>query len=164
VGEVFVKSIGTVRSTRTEIIDDGWDAEEAWIDLDESQFSDDALAGLDGFSHVEVVFLMDRVEDQSVVTGARHPRGNPDWPKVGVFAQRVKNRPNRIGTTICRVLVIQGTQLRLLGLDAVDGTPVLDIKPWMSEFGPRGEVSQPEWSRELMKNYWRDEQGIEPTR
>jgi tRNA (Thr-GGU) A37 N-methylase len=94
------------------------------------------------------------VDTSNVVTGARHPRGNKDWPEVGIFAQRGKDRPNRIGSTICRVARVEGTRLFVIELDAIDGTPVLDIKPVMAEFLPRGEVWQPEWSHELMREYW----------
>jgi tRNA (adenine37-N6)-methyltransferase len=103
---------------------------------------------------VEAVFHMDRVPPEKIETGARHPRNNQDWPAVGIFAQRGKNRPNQIGTTVCRVLRVEGARLHLEGLDAVDGTPVLDIKPWVREFGPRGEIRQPAWMDELMRGYW----------
>ena len=89
-----------------------------------------------------------------MVLTARHPRGNPDWPKVGVFAQRGRNRPNRLGVSVCRILGVDSTRLLVGGLDAIDGTPVLDIKPVLAEFLPRGEVRQPDWSRELMADYW----------
>ena len=56
--------------------------------------------------------------------------------------------------TVCQVLAVNGSTIRVSGLDAIDGTPVVDIKPWMAEFGPRGEVMQPSWSTELMKDYW----------
>ena len=84
----------------------------------------------------------------------RHNPGNPDWPKVGILAQRAKNRPNRIGITTCELLAVDGPTLTVAGLDAIDGTPVLDVKPYLAEFGPRGELRQPAWSRELMKDYW----------
>jgi hypothetical protein len=58
------------------------------------------------------------------------------------------------GVTVCRILDDEGSTVRFAGLDAIDGTPVVDIKPWMSEFGPRGDVSQPSWSTELMTGYW----------
>ena len=69
-------------------------------------------------------------------------------------AQRGKNRPNQLGLTICKILKVEGKQLHLEGLDAVHATPVLDIKPWVAEFGPRGEVVQPTWMSELMEHYW----------
>lgn len=149
-----VTSIGVVRSSRAEAIDDGWDGIDSAITIDAEQFEVDALAGLTAFSHVEVVYLFDQVDPAKVQAGARHPRGNIAWPKVGIFAQRAKARPNRIGVTICRLLAVDGLTLTVHGLDAIDGTPVLDLKPYMSEFGPRGDVQQPPWSRELMSSYW----------
>jgi len=154
---VDIAPIGRVSSARTEPLDDDWDAVPASITLDAERFAPDALTGLDEFSHVEVVFLFDRVDPASVQTAARRPRGNPAWPLVGIFAQRGKARPNRIGVTVCRLLGVDGLTVRVQGLDAIDGTPVLDLKPWMAEFGPRGEVRQPAWSAELMAGYWRAE-------
>ncbi len=151
--EWTVRAIGFVSSTRREVVDDGWDAETASITL-VSPFDESAVAGLDAFSHVEVIYLFDRVDPASVHTGSRRPRGNPDWPEVGVFAQRVKNRPNRLGLSTCELLAVDGSTLRVRGLDAVDGTPVLDIKPYMEEFAPRAPVRQPPWSHELMQGYW----------
>ncbi|MFD0476032.1 TrmO family methyltransferase [Nonomuraea thailandensis] len=80
--------------------------------------------------------------------------GNPDWPEVGIFAQRGKNRPNRLGVSRCRLLAVEGLDLRVRGLDAIDGTPVLDVKPYMAEFGPQGETVQPAWATELMRAYY----------
>ena len=148
-----IEPIGTVSSSRREPTDDRWDTESTSIMLGE-RFGESALAGLDGFSHIEVVYLFDRVAPDSIDERARRPRGNPDWPLVGIFAQRGKNRPNRIGLTTCRLLGIQGKVLTVSGLDAIDGTPVLDIKPYFAEFGPRGQVRQPEWARDLMRHYW----------
>lgn len=153
-GAVVMRPVGTVRSTRSLPTDDFWDAETASIELDTQRFGPDALQGLSAFSHVVVVFVFDRVDEAGVETGARHPRGNRAWPSVGVFAQRGRNRPNRIGVTVCQVRRIEGTVLHLAGLDAIEGTPVLDIKPWIAGFGPRGEVREPGWAGELMRDYW----------
>jgi tRNA-Thr(GGU) m(6)t(6)A37 methyltransferase TsaA len=152
--EIPMTPIGAVRSTRTVPDDDAWDAETASIELDAAQFAAEALAGLDDFSHVEVVYVFDRVDPRKVERTARRPRSNPEWPRVGVFAQRGKSRPNRIGTTICRIDRVEGLRLHVTGLDAIDGTPVLDLKPWVREFGPRGDVRQPPWIGELMRAYW----------
>jgi tRNA (Thr-GGU) A37 N-methylase len=73
---------------------------------------------------------------------------------VGIFAQRAKGRPNRIGSTIVAIAGRRGRDLEVVGLDAVDGTPVVDIKPVMREFLPRTAVRQPRWATELMKHYW----------
>jgi tRNA (adenine37-N6)-methyltransferase len=125
------------------------------------RFSADAFLGLSEFSHVEILFCFHAVDPAGVVTGARHPRGNGDWPLTGIFSQRAKNRPNRLGSTICRLLRIEDIQLYIAGLDAIDGTPVLDIKPVMTEFLPRGDVAQPRWSHELMADYWGREPQID---
>ncbi|MSQ48455.1 MAG: hypothetical protein EXR78_08775 [Deltaproteobacteria bacterium] len=96
-----------------------------------------------------------QVEEQKIVTTARHPRNNPQWPKIGIFAQRGKNRPNRLGLSIVQILERKGKVPRVAHLDAIDGTPVLDIKPLMAEFLPQGDIRQPPWVKELMADYWK---------
>jgi tRNA-Thr(GGU) m(6)t(6)A37 methyltransferase TsaA len=151
--EWTVHAIGFVRSPRDQAVDDDWGEIDSVIELVEP-YGADAVRGLDQFTHVEVIFLFDRVDPATVNTGARHPRNNPAWPEVGVFAQRAKNRPNRLGLVTANLLRVDGTTLHVNGLDAIDGTPVLDIKPHMEEFAPRGRVSQPAWSHDLMRDYW----------
>lgn len=151
---IAMTPIGVVRSSRTAAFDDFWDQEEASVLLDETHYSAEALSGITDFSHVEIVFVMEQLDPLKVEIRRRHPRGNPDWPSVGIFAQRAGGRPNRIGVCVCRVLKVDGGRLHVEGLDAIDGTPVLDIKPWVTEFGPRGEVRQPAWMSELMAHYW----------
>jgi tRNA-Thr(GGU) m(6)t(6)A37 methyltransferase TsaA len=153
-GTIEVRPIGHVRGGRAEPIDDDWGAVEAVVVLDAERFSPDALAGLDAFSHVDVVFVFHGVDESKLALGARRPRGRADWPEVGIFAQRAKARPNRIGVTTCELVGVDGLEVRVRGLDAIDGTPVLDLKPYMVEFAPRREVHQPEWSHELMRAYW----------
>jgi tRNA-Thr(GGU) m(6)t(6)A37 methyltransferase TsaA len=148
-----VTPIGYVRGGRSSPEDDNWGQERAAIEIVDA-LPPEALAGLDAFSHAEIIFQFHLVPDAKIETGARRPRGNPDWPMVGIFAQRGKNRPNRIGVTVCRMISVTGRRIEVEGLDAIDGTPVLDIKPVMAEFLPRGEIRQPDWSSELMKEYW----------
>jgi tRNA-Thr(GGU) m(6)t(6)A37 methyltransferase TsaA len=148
-----VEPIGRVEGSRTEAEDDCWGGAESCIALSD-QYPPEALDGIEEFSHVEVLFFFDQVSPEKVVTGARRPRNNPAWPLVGIFAQRGKNRPNRIGSTICRVVGRNARRLYVAELDAIEGTPVLDIKPVMQEFLPREAVRQPEWSRQLMALYW----------
>jgi tRNA-Thr(GGU) m(6)t(6)A37 methyltransferase TsaA len=151
--EFTVEAIGHVRSTRREARDDGWDAETSSIILTD-QYGAESLRGLDEFSHVEVLYVFDQVEPDAIERGVRRPRGRADWPEVGIFAQRGRNRPNRLGLTTCTILGVDGRELRVHGLDAVDGTPVIDLKPSMAEFAPRGEHRQPPWASELMRSYW----------
>ncbi len=150
-----VSAIATVRSPRKDLSDDFWGAVEAEIVLEEA-FGPEALFGLTDFSHVEVLFLMHQVDPTKIETGARHPRERADWPLVGIFGQRGKARPNRIGLTRATIAAVEGRVLRVRGLDAIDGTPVLDIKPWMDEFAPIGETRQPAWASELMRDYFKE--------
>ncbi len=149
-----VEPVGYVRSARADLRDDDWGAVTAQIELAES-LPPESLDGLEEFSHAEVIFQFHRVVESAVERGARHPRGNPAWPRVGIFAQRGKDRPNRLGSTIVEIKGRAGRTLTVVGLDAIDGTPVLDIKPVMTEFLPRTPVRQPQWSRELMREYWK---------
>ena len=151
--KIELEAVGTVRGGRAEVVNDDWGAIEAYIELDE-RLEPEALASLDQFSHAVVVFHFDKVDPETIEWGARHPRNNPEWPLVGIFAQRGKNRPNLVGVTTCEILGVSDRRLRVRGLDAVDGTPVIDIKPYMTGFAPRGEVEEPEWAGELMAGYW----------
>jgi tRNA-Thr(GGU) m(6)t(6)A37 methyltransferase TsaA len=150
---IELEPIGHVRAPRPHAEDDFWGGEQARIEL-LPQFAPEALAGLGEFSHIEVLFYFHQVDPAKIVAGARHPRNNTQWPAVGIFAQRGKNRPNRLGTTICTLVRVEGRALLVQELDAIDGTPVLDIKPVMAEFLPRSAVRQPAWSHELMSEYW----------
>jgi tRNA-Thr(GGU) m(6)t(6)A37 methyltransferase TsaA len=150
-----VEPIGVVRSPRKDLTDDFWGKVDAQIVLGE-HLPEAAFSGLGDFSHVEVIFLMDRVDPAKVEVGARHPRERSDWPLVGIFAQRGKTRPNRIGLTRGTIENVAGRVLTVRGLDAIDGSPVLDIKPWMREFAPLGATRQPAWATELMADYYKD--------
>lgn len=150
-----VAPIAIVRSPRKDLSDDFWGAVDAEIILD-AAFEEAAFYGLSDFSHVEVLFLMHQVNPAKVETGARHPRERADWPLVGIFGQRGKARPNRIGLTRATIVKVDGRVLTVRGLDAIDGTPVLDVKPWMNEFAPIGATRQPAWATELMRDYYKD--------
>ncbi len=151
---IELRAIGHVRGGRAEPTDDRWGDVVAHLELDPAVVEPTATEGLGDFSHLDVVYLFHLVDETDVCTGARHPRGRADWPLVGILAQRGRERPNRLGVSTCRLLAADGLVLEVTGLDAVDGTPVLDIKPHLSEFDPRGEVRQPPWTREIMRNYW----------
>jgi tRNA (Thr-GGU) A37 N-methylase len=152
--DVTLQPIGTVRGGRTDPVDDGWDAEVCTIQLDADRVGPDALVGLDGFSHVEVVYQFHLLDEAEVVTGARRPRGRADWPEVGILAQRGRVRPNRLGVSVARIVEVGERSVTVRGLDAVDGSPVLDLKPVLSGFLPRGEVVEPPWATEIMAGYW----------
>lgn len=152
---IQIVPVAYVRNTRRDIEDDFWGGVVSEIVM-APEFGADSIAGLEEFSHAEVTFHFHRVPEDKVITGARHPRNNADWPKVGIFAQRGKNRPNRLGLATVRILGRDGAALRVRDLDAIDGTPVVDIKPVLRDFLPRGEISEPAWAAELMRDYWAD--------
>jgi tRNA-Thr(GGU) m(6)t(6)A37 methyltransferase TsaA len=151
---ISLTPIATVQSPRATHRDDYWRDVSAIITLDPS-LDAAAFQGIEAFSHLEVIFFMDRVEPEGITTGARRPRNNPDWPLVGIFAQRARSRPNRLGLSRCRLLRVEGRRLHVADLDALDGTPILDIKPLMVECLPGDPIRQPEWSGELMADYYR---------
>ena len=114
----------------------------------------EALRGLEDFSHVEIVFYADWAEDVPPGAWHRHPRGNAEWPDVGVFAQRNKDRPNRILLTTVAIDTLEERSFTVRGLDGIDGTPVLDIKPVFRWSVPKGELRVPRWSEQLGEGYF----------
>jgi len=152
--KIEITPIAYVKNERKEVTDDQWGTVISEIALAEN-IIEEALDGIEAFSHLEVIFYMDKVSDEKAKAQHRHPRNNPDLPKLGTFAQRNKSRPNKIGLTTVELLEKNGRILKVKNLDAIDGTPILDIKPVMKEFEPKGDIRQPEWTKVIMKNYWK---------
>ncbi len=144
--------IGVVVGGRQEIRENDWSDVTARIVLDDALLEPEATLGLVAFSHLEVVYFFHRSTRTRV--GAAHPRSNPHWPRVGVLADHSPHRLNHLGVSCCELVGIDGLTLTVRGLDAVDGTPILDVKPYVEEFGPRGPVKEPAWIRELMRTYY----------
>ncbi|MEV6596117.1 SAM-dependent methyltransferase [Actinoplanes sp. NPDC051346] len=154
-GEVFtVEPIAHVVGGRVEPTDDYWGGTHSIIRIDGSRFTSDSTKGLEDFSHLEVVFRFHLTDQSDLNLGARRPRDNPQWPEVGIFGHRNMRRINWLGVSRCHLLKVDGLDLHVEELDAVDGTPVLDIKPWFAEFGPRGEVRQATWTTEMLPLYF----------
>lgn len=106
--QISLQAIATVHSPRAAAEDDNWGGVIATIELDPAQFTPESLQGLDAFSHIDVVFFFHQVPPEKIEFVARHPRNREDWPRVGIFAQRGRNRPNRLGVSTCRILKIEG--------------------------------------------------------
>lgn len=149
-----VVPVARVVSSRTEPTDDFWGGTEAVIRIDGARFPADSTQGLADFSHLEVVFRFHLVDPDDLHPGARRPRDNPDWPAVGIFGHRNMRRLNWLGVSRCRLIAVDGLDLHVEDLDAVDGTPVLDIKPWFAAMGPQGEVSEPDWPAAMLTDYY----------
>jgi tRNA-Thr(GGU) m(6)t(6)A37 methyltransferase TsaA len=151
--QITLRPIATVKNSRTEPTDDNWGAIIAEIEL-AGHVPMEAFDRISDFSHLEIIYYFDKVKSEDMVFSGR-PRGNPDYPVVGIFGQRKKDRPNRIGLATVELLEHKGRIIKVKFLDAIDGTPVLDIKPVFKEFQPKTEIKQPAWVSDLMKNYWR---------
>ncbi|UCM91188.1 SAM-dependent methyltransferase [Streptomyces marincola] len=149
-----VVPVAHVVGGRVEPTDDHWGGSRCVIRVDAGMFGEDALLGLADFSHIEVVFRFHLTDPADLHPEPRHPRNNPAWPAGGIFAHRNMRRLNWLGVSRCRLLDVDGHDLHVEELDAVDGTPVLDIKPWFTEMGPRGDVRQPSWPTEMLTDYW----------
>ena len=150
---ITLNLIGVAYNDRKEVEDDYWGEVTSKIVLDDS-LPEEAFNEIESFSHLEIIFYFHQVQKNKIVTGARHPRNDTSLPKVGIFAQRGKNRPNQLGLTTVKVIERKGRELIVSGLDCINETPILDIKPVMQEFLPKDPISQPEWTHEIMKNYW----------
>src|SRR3954469_6344212 len=154
-GESFqVVPVAHVVGGRIEPTDDYWGGTRSIIRIDSDRFGPDSTAGLEEFSHLEVVFRFHLTDPTDLHLGARRARDNLDWPAVGIFGHRNMRRLNWLGVSRCRLIKADGLDLHVEDLDAVDGTPVIDIKPWFAEFGPRGRTYQPAWTTEMLGNYF----------
>ena len=150
--EFTVKPVAFVKNARKKIEDDNWSSIISEIELIDT-LSEETISGISDFSHLEILYIFHKISPDTILLRAEHPRENPDFPKVGIFAQRKKNRPNLIGLTTVELIEVRGKKLVVKNLDAIDGTPIIDIKPSMKEFLPKGETKQAAWTVELMKNY-----------
>ncbi len=151
--DIVLKPVATIRNSRIEATDDYWGEVITEITLEE-HIPAEAFENIEKYSHLEVIFYFDKAEQEQMVYSGR-PRGNPDFPVMGIFCQRKKDRPNHLGLTTVELIAHNGRTIIVKGLDAIDGTPVLDIKPAVKEFEPRKEVMQPKWVADLMKDYWK---------
>jgi tRNA-Thr(GGU) m(6)t(6)A37 methyltransferase TsaA len=148
-----LQPIGVIKSPVTEGVDENWGQVVAEIHLNPELAT--GLQGLDQFSHVLVIFHMHNSPTfNSVSDLVRRPRGQADMPELGIFAQRAKHRPNPIGLTAVAIVGIKDNVLTVRGLDAIDGTPVLDLKPYFPIFDRVETATTPEWVERLMKGYF----------
>ncbi len=149
---ISMDPIGTVHSSVTEAVDDNWGAVRAEIHVT-AEFTA-GLRGLDQFSHVLIVFLMHQSSFTPDADLVRRPRGRADMPEIGIFAQRAKHRPNPIGITAVQLISVEANMIVVQGLDAIDGTPVLDIKPYVPAFDRVDDANVPAWMEQIMDGYF----------
>ena len=149
--EIMIKPIGYVRNEVHEKKDISWGKDISFIELEEAYHT--GLKGLEKFSHAIVLFYLDQAEYIRDKHLQRHPQERYDMPLVGIFSQRGKDRPNRIGLTSVEIISVSNSTLAVKGLDAINGTPVLDIKPYFPVYDKK-DAKTPEWVDRLMEQYF----------
>ncbi|MCP4897781.1 MAG: tRNA (N6-threonylcarbamoyladenosine(37)-N6)-methyltransferase TrmO [bacterium] len=151
-GQIQVQPIGYVSSAATEAVDVNWGQVVSRIDLEEQYRG--GLQGLDQFSHALVVTYLHGASFELDQHLKRRPRDLASMPEVGIFSQRAKHRPNPIGVTAVEIVAVSEASIEVRGLDAIDGTPVLDIKPYYPHYDRVGEATVPQWVNDLMEGYF----------
>jgi tRNA-Thr(GGU) m(6)t(6)A37 methyltransferase TsaA len=144
--EMTIRPIGFVRSRVRQKQKPGYNWEEVVSEVVIDDSLSEALDGLDGFSHIIVIYWLHLAVDKSKMADKIHPRGDMELPLVGRFATRSPYRPNSLGQKVVRLLERNGNVLRVQGLDALDGTPVVDIKPYIPGYDSVDNATVPQWA------------------
>lgn len=111
------------------------------------------LSGLEDFSHAIIIYYLDKATYKREEHLQRRPQNRDDMPLVGIFSQRGKDRPNKIGMTSVQIIAVDEKTLVIKGLDAINGTAVLDIKPYYPVYDKK-DASVPDWVNQLMEHYF----------
>ena len=149
--EIIMNPIGYVRNDVQNKKDVSWGEDVSTIVLNEEYHS--GLKGLENFTHVIILYYLDKAAYQKEKHLQRRPQNREDMPLVGIFSQRGKDRPNQIGMTSVWIVSVDGAALTVKGLDAIDGTPILDIKPYYPVYDKK-DAKVPEWVDRLMAHYF----------
>ncbi len=144
--------IGYVESPIHQQTDEDWGKVESRVVLLPEYHA--GLQGIDQFSHALIVTFLHEARLESSRHLVRRPRGLDTMPEVGIFRQRAKDRPNPVGITAAAIIRIEPGALVVRGLDAIKGTPVVDIKPYYPVYDRVMNASVPEWVDRLMQDYF----------
>ncbi|NHK30462.1 MAG: tRNA (N6-threonylcarbamoyladenosine(37)-N6)-methyltransferase TrmO [Asgard group archaeon] len=147
-----IEPIGYVKNDIPNPTDENWSEVISDIILDVNYAT--GLFGLEKFSHALIIFFMHKASFVKEKHLVRHPRERLDLPKIGIFAQRAKHRPNPIGITTVKIVGVDNNILTVKGLDAINETPVIDIKPYNPYFDKMDKSKMPKWVDEVMKDYF----------
>jgi tRNA-Thr(GGU) m(6)t(6)A37 methyltransferase TsaA len=149
---IELDSIGLVKNNIEIKKDKDWGNDDSKIIIDEQY--EHGLTGLSDFSHLIVVYYLDKADFNMEKHLVRRPQGREDMPMVGIFSQRAKDRPNPIGITSVEIIDINKNIITVKGLDAINNTPILDIKPYYPMYDCKNNAVIPEWVTRLMENYF----------
>jgi tRNA-Thr(GGU) m(6)t(6)A37 methyltransferase TsaA len=142
---ISLKPIGIVRTEVRQPPKPPYDWNEVVSEIEIDQSLTEALDNLDEFSHIIVLYWMHKINTTEPPPAKVHPKGKLELPLVGLFATRSPNRPNPLGETTVRLLKRQENILKVRGLDAIDGTPVIDIKPYLPGHDSVARAKVPRW-------------------
>ncbi|MHA2407263.1 MAG: tRNA (N6-threonylcarbamoyladenosine(37)-N6)-methyltransferase TrmO [Candidatus Ranarchaeia archaeon] len=142
--EINFKPIGVAKNSEKEPRFGSFASLVSEIIVDE-KFTD-GLNGIEDYSHVIIVYCMDKVKNY-VIT--HRPQGNPNVPVVGIFACRCPPRPNPIAVTTVELIERNGNKIKVRGLDILDGTPIIDIKPYWPIYDSVNDGKIPDWVKKL---------------
>ena len=148
--QICMEPIGYVANGINSPMDCGWEKVESKIVLHKNLAP--ALLGLGAFSHLLIIFWMHQAKPPTILQ--RRPQNRDDMPNAGLLSQRSKHRPNPIGVTAVPLVRITSCEVVVRGLDAVNGTPVLDIKPYYPQYDSPTGAQVPEWVNRLMADYF----------
>jgi tRNA-Thr(GGU) m(6)t(6)A37 methyltransferase TsaA len=140
---VVIEPVGSVSNKVKKPMTRGWESVDSTIHL--RRGLGEALEGLKGHSHLIVVFWMHEVPDSARRRVTHHLHGDESLPIKGDLATRSQNRPNPIGVSVVELKGIEQESIRVRGLDAIDGTPVLDIKPYIPAYDALPDAKVPSW-------------------
>ncbi|MCQ8835974.1 TrmO family methyltransferase [Streptomyces antimycoticus] len=150
-----IEPVGKVVGGHQEIGEIYWGGIDSIIRLDPG-YPVEVIQGLDEFSHLVVTWHFSQASPSDVVLGTREPRDDLRWSSAGTgtFTHRDHRRPNQLAVSFPRLLKVDGLDLHVTDLDAIDGTPVYDLGPYFTITGPQGDVREPHWPAEMLRDYW----------
>ena len=149
--DIVMQPIGYVKNEVTQRKDTSWGEDTSTVVLNDEYKT--GLIGLEDFSHAIIIFHLDKAKYEKEKHLQRRPQNRDDMPLVGIFSQRGKDRPNQIGMTSVEIISVTDSTLTVKGLDAIDGTPILDIKPYYPVYDKK-DAKVPEWVDRLMEHYF----------
>jgi len=152
VHDTAIKIIGYIESPIKQQTDERWGEVESRVVLLRAYVA--GLKGIEQFSHALIITYLHKARFDPSRDLIRRPRGLADMPEVGIFAQRAKDRPNPLGITAVSIAGLERGALVVRGLDAIDGTPVIDVKPYYPAYDRLQDATVPEWVDRLMKDYF----------
>lgn len=147
--EIKLTPIGIVKNNVTESKREEWQKVISEIIINDNLT--EALSGIEEFSHLIILYWMHKLAPSEYTVTRVHPKGDQNLPLVGVFASRSPARPNPIGVTTVKLLEVRNNVLKVVGLDAIDGTPVIDIKPFIHQHDQPSDCKIPGW---LHPDHW----------